>query len=63
MVVVYEESMAFLKEYYRRESSESSFAADKKSNGWQMWQRRYDRVATAVMCRGVWHNLLLIGRG
>lgn len=56
-------SMAFLKEYYRRESSESSFAADKKSNGWQVWQRREDRVATAVMCKGVWHNLLLIGRG
>jgi transposase len=56
-------SMVFLKEYYRRESSESNSAADKKSNGWQVWQRRDDRIATAVMCNGVWHNLLLIGRG
>ena len=55
-------SMAFLKEYYRRESSESGFASDKKSNGWQVWQRRDDRIATAVMCKGVWHNLLLLGR-
>lgn len=56
-------SMAFLKEYYRRENSESGFASDKKSNGWQVWQRRDDRIATAVMCKGVWHNLLLLGRG
>jgi len=57
------DTMAFLKEYYRRESSESGFAADKKSNGWQVWQKRYDRIATAVMCKGVWHNLLLLGGG
>lgn len=58
-----ENSMAFLKEYYRRESSESGFASDKKSNGWQVWQKRDDRIATAVMCKGVWHNLLLLGKG
>ena len=57
------DTMAFLKEYYRRESSESGFASDKKSTGWQVWQRRYDRIATAVMCKGVWHNLLLLGEG
>lgn len=57
------DTMAFLKEYYKRESSESGFASDKKSNGWQVWQRRDDRVATAVMCKGVWHNLLFLGRG
>lgn len=57
------DTMAFLKVYYERESSESGFASDKKSNGWQVWQRRYDRIATAVMCKGVWHNLFLLGRG
>lgn len=56
-----ENSMVFLKEYYRRESSESGFASDKKSNGWQIWQRRNDRIATSVICKGVWHNLLLLG--
>ena len=55
------DTMAFLKEYYRRESSESGFASDKKSNGWNVWQRRFDRIATAVMCKGVWHNLLVLG--
>jgi len=55
------DTMAFLKEYYQRESSESGFASDKKSNGWNVWQRRYDRIATAVMCKGVWHNLLMLG--
>ena len=58
-----EDSMVFLKEYYKRENSESGFASDKKSNGWQVWQRRIDRIATAVMCKGVWHNLLLLGGG
>jgi len=57
------DTMAFLKEYYRRESSESGFASDKKSNGWQVWQRHPDRIATAVMCKGVWHNLLQLGGG
>ncbi len=56
-----ENSMAFLKEYYQRENSESGFATDKKSNGWQVWQRRDDRIATSVMCKGVWHNLLFLG--
>lgn len=57
-----ENSMAFLKEYYKREGSESGFASDKKSNGWQVWQKRGDRIATSIMCKGVWHNLLLLGR-
>ncbi len=58
-----DDSIAFLKEYYRRESSESGFASDKKSDGWQVWQRRDDRIATSVMCKGIWHNLLLLGGG
>ena len=52
---------AFLREYYRRENSESGFAADKKSNGWKVWQRRDDRIDGALMCKGIWHNLLWIG--
>ncbi len=58
-----ENSMAFLKEYYRRESSESGFSSDKKSNGWQVWQKRDDRIVTSIMCKGIWHNLLLLGGG
>lgn len=52
---------SFLKEYYRRENSESGFSADKRCDGWKVWQRLDDRIDTAVMCKGVWHNLLLLG--
>lgn len=51
----------FLKEYFRREHSESVFSADKRFDGWKIWQRRDDRIETATMCKGVWHNLLLLG--
>ena len=52
---------SFLKEYYRRENSESGFSADKRCDGWKVWQKLDDRIDTAVMCKGVWHNLLLLG--
>ncbi len=26
-------------------------------------QRRLDRIAAAVMCKGAWHNLLVLGGG
>ncbi len=50
--------IAFLMEYYRRENSESGFAADKKFDGWKVSQRLDERISTAIMCKGVWHNLL-----
>lgn len=51
----------FLAEYFRREHSESGFSADKRFSGWKIWQRRDDRIETATMCKGVWHNLLRLG--
>jgi transposase len=51
----------FLKEYFRREHSESGFSADKRFNGWKIWERRDDRIQTATMCKGVWHNLIWLG--
>lgn len=51
----------FLSEYFRREHSESGFSADKRCDGWKIWQRRDDRIETATMCKGVWHNLLWLG--
>ncbi|MFQ6010455.1 MAG: ISNCY family transposase [Candidatus Aenigmatarchaeota archaeon] len=50
-----------LKEYYKRNNSESSFSVDKRMCGWKVWQKREDRIDTALLCRGVWHNLMLIG--
>ncbi|MBE3116026.1 ISNCY family transposase [Candidatus Bathyarchaeota archaeon] len=51
----------FLKEYFRREHSESGFSADKRFNGWKIWERRDERIQTATMCKGVWHNLIWLG--
>ena len=57
------DTMSYFQEYYKREGSESGFAADKKSNGWKVWQKRDDRIATSIMCKGAWHNLLWVGKG
>ncbi|MCL1970312.1 MAG: hypothetical protein FWF66_02490 [Candidatus Bathyarchaeota archaeon] len=51
----------FLSEYYRREKSESGFSADKRFSGWKIWQKREDRIHTAQMLKGVWHNLIWLG--
>ncbi len=42
----------FLSEYFRREHSESGFSADKRCDGWKIWQRRGDRIGTATLLRG-----------
>lgn len=47
----------YLEEYYRREHSESEFSADKRWFGWQVAQRRDDRIETAINCSNLWHNL------
>ncbi len=47
----------YLEEYYRREHSESEFSADKRWFGWQVAQRRDDRIETAINCANLWHNL------
>ena len=55
--------MEFLSEYYRRENSESQLSADKRTTGWQIHQRREDRIRTAAMCKGTWHNLFNMNIG
>ncbi len=51
----------FLGEYFRREHSESGFSADKRCDGWKIWQRREDRILAATLLKGLWHNLLWLG--
>ena len=51
----------YLKEYYRRELSESGFSADKRTLGWKIWQRRDDRIDTAIGCFATLHNIIRIG--
>lgn len=53
-----EHPIAHLEQYYRRENSEAGFSADKWMLGWQIAQRRGDRIDTADRCHSTWHNLL-----
>jgi transposase len=51
------DTRGFLKEYFQRNQSESGFSEDKKRTGWRLGQKRPDRVNTATILTGVWHNL------
>jgi len=50
-----------LREYYRRNNSESGISVDKRMCGWKIWQKREERIDTALLCTCVWHNLMLLG--
>ncbi|MEM5793314.1 MAG: ISNCY family transposase, partial [Candidatus Aenigmatarchaeota archaeon] len=54
-------TFSHLNEYYKRNNSESWFSVDKRMCGWKVWQKREDRIETALLCKGIWHNLFLIG--
>lgn len=51
----------YLEEYYRREASETQIGVDKRWFGWDVAQRRDDRIETAVTCSNLWHNLFNLG--
>ena len=53
---------SYMEEYHKRSNSESSFSADKKMLGWNVAQRRDDRIDCALSSIGVWHNLFQLGR-
>ena len=52
----------YMEEYHKRSNSESAFSADKKMLGWNVSQKRNDRINCALSSIGVWHNLFQIGR-
>jgi len=52
-----QDTQGFLKEYFKRNQSESGFAEDKKRTGWRLGQKRPDRVNTANILTALWHNL------
>ena len=56
-----QDTMGYLEQYHRRSLSESAFAADKRLLGWNIAQRRDDRIDTALFCSGLWHNMLNMG--
>jgi Transposase len=51
--------LGHLKEYFRRNNSESGFSADKRRFGWIVRQKRDDRIDTALFPNHVLRNLLL----
>jgi transposase len=55
--------LSYLIEYYKRENSESGFSADKRMVGWKIWQKRDERIDTAISCIAVLHNLFRMGYG
>ena len=55
-------TMPYLEEYHQRSNSESGFAADKKMLGWNIAQRRDERIDNALFCTDLWHNLFNMGR-
>lgn len=55
------ETEEFLEEYFQRNQSESGFAEDKKRTGWQVGQKRPERIGTAIALTGLWHNLCWMG--
>jgi transposase len=57
-----DDTFEYLKEYFRRNNSESAFATDKKILGWKINQKRADRMDTAVFCRVIWRNLFNLYR-
>lgn len=52
-----ENPITYLEEYYKRNNSESGFSADKRLFGWEIAQRRQDRIDNALSCQNLWHNL------
>ncbi|MBW2976139.1 ISNCY family transposase [Candidatus Woesearchaeota archaeon] len=51
------DTLNHLEEYFKRNNSESYFGGDKKMFGWNIRQKREDRIDTALFCRDIWHNL------
>jgi len=47
----------FLKEYFKRNQSESGFSEDKRRFGWQIPQKIEERIQTADFTTLIWHNL------
>ena len=55
-----DDPMSYLREYFRRNASESGFSSDKRATGGLIYQRRKDRKETSGFCKGLIHNLMLL---
>ena len=55
-----DDPMNYLREYFKRNASESGFSSDKRAMGGLIYQRRKDRKETSGFCKGLIHNLMLL---
>ena len=55
-----EDTFSYLKEYFKRNNSESGFGADKKLFGWKINQKREDRIDTVIFCKVILRNLFYL---
>ena len=53
--------VAYLKEYFHRNQSESGFSEDKRRFGWRIMQRKENTINTAQHLTVIWHNLFWLG--
>lgn len=56
-----ENVMAYLKEYFQRNQSESGFSEDKRRLGWKIMQKKPNTIDTANFLTTIWHNLFWLG--
>lgn len=56
------DTKGFLGEYYKRNQSESGFSEDKRRFGWNIPQKRPERIETHNFCTSLWHNMLWLGK-
>ena len=54
--------ITYLEDYFQRNQSESGFSEDKKRTGWQLGQKRAERIETADTLTMLWHNLSWLAR-
>ena len=55
-----DDPMNYLREYFRRNASESGFSSGERAMGGLLYQRRKDRKETSGFCKGFMHNLMLL---
>ncbi|MDI6738711.1 MAG: ISNCY family transposase [Nanoarchaeota archaeon] len=55
-------TIPYLENYYKRNLSEAGFSSDKRNFGWEVRQKREERIDMALNCTGAWHNLFNLGR-
>lgn len=55
------DTLSYLGHFYQREHSENGWSVDKRRFGWDITQRREERIDRADFCTTVWHNLFQLG--